>query len=172
MSKDMGTFQKARAAQRNANIAILLSTDNVGQWLIDVQEMLRSTTDYNGLLIIWDEFTDVMEDSIGISVLKSLQTIAQKFANEENDSFLFLISHPSAFNKLGNEETKQTDGRYHRMKYNMEPVSAFKIMSRKFEVTDAERHQSMRDFFILPMDGCLTSIPKRQTTRRRPVPTC
>lgn len=147
MSKDMGTFQKARAAQRNANIAILLSTDNVGQWLIDVQEMLRSTTDYKGLLIIWDEFTDVMEDSIGISVLKSLQTIAQKFANEENDSFLFLISHPSAFNKLGNEETKQTDGRYHRMKYNMEPVSAFKIMSRKFEVTDVERHQSMRDFF-------------------------
>lgn len=147
LSKDMGTFQKARAAQRSANLAILLSTDNVGQWLIEVQEMLRANTDYKGLLILWDEFTDVMDDSIGISVLKSLQTIAQKFANEENDSFIFLISHPSAFNKLGNEETKQTDGRYHRMKYNMEPVSAFKIMSRKFEIIDPERHKSMRDYF-------------------------
>ena len=146
-AKDMATFQKAKEAQRNANMAILLGKENVASWLIEVQEKLRETTDYNGLLIIWDEFTDVMEDSIGVPVLKALQTIAQKFANEENDSFLFLISHPSAFNKLGNEETKQTDGRYHRMKYNMESVSAFKIMSRKFEIIDQDRHTSMCDFF-------------------------
>ena len=145
--KDMATFQKAKSALRKANMTILLNQENVGAWLIEVQEKLRTETDYKGLLIIWDEFTDVMEDSIGIPVLKALQTIAQKFANEENDSFLFLISHPSAFNKLGNEETKQTDGRYHRMKYNMESVSAFKIMSRKFEIIDQERHQSMTNFF-------------------------
>lgn len=145
--KDMATFQKAKQAQRKASMTILLNQDNVGAWLIEVQEKLREMTDYKGLLIIWDEFTDVMEDAIGIPVLKALQTIAQKFANDENDSYLFLISHPSAFNKLGNEETKQTDGRYHRMKYNMESVSAFKIMSRKFEVIDVERHESMRKFF-------------------------
>ena len=147
LSKDMGTYQKAKDAQRAANLAIVFNTDNVGQWLIEVQEMLRANTDYKGLLILWDEFTDVMEDSIGVPVLKALQTIAQKFANKENDSFFFLISHPSAFNKLGNEETKQTDGRYHRMKYNMEPVSAFKIMSRKLEIVDGPRHQSMCDYF-------------------------
>lgn len=147
LSKDMGTYQKAKDAQRAANLAIVFNTDNVGQWLIEVQEMLRANTDYKGLLILWDEFTDVMEDSIGVPVLKALQTIAQKFTNKENDSFFFLISHPSAFNKLGNEETKQTDGRYHRMKYNMEPVSAFKIMSRKLEIVDGPRHQSMCDYF-------------------------
>ena len=147
LSKDMGTYQKAKDAQRAANLAIVFNTDNVGQWLIEVQEMLRANTDYKGLLILWDEFTDVMEDSVGVPVLKALQTIAQKFANKENDSFFFLISHPSAFNKLGNEETKQTDGRYHRMKYNMEPVSAFKIMSRKLEIVDGPRHQSMCDYF-------------------------
>lgn len=147
LSKDMGTYQKAKDAQRAANLAIVFNTDNVGQWLIEMQEMLRANTDYKGLLILWDEFTDVMEDSIGVPVLKALQTIAQKFANKENDSFFFLISHPSAFNKLGNEETKQTDGRYHRMKYNMEPVSAFKIMSRKLEIVDGPRHQSMCDYF-------------------------
>lgn len=146
-AKDMATYQKAKVAQRTANMTILLRKDNVGSWLIEVQEKLRESTDYKGLLILWDEFTDVMDSSVGIPVLKALQTIAQKFANEENDSFLFLISHPSAFNKLGNEETKQTDGRYHRMKYNMEPVSAFKIMSRKFEIIDPERHKSMCDFF-------------------------
>lgn len=154
-AKDMATFQKAKSAQRKAGMSILLSQENVGSWLIEIQNKLRSETDYRGLLIIWDEFTDVMEDSIGIPVLKALQTIAQKFANEENDSFLFLISHPSAFNKLGNEETKQTDGRYHRMKYNMESVSAFKIMSRKFEVIDQERHESMRNYFYTINDSLL-----------------
>ena len=146
-TKDMGTFQKAKTAQREANIHVVLNQENIGAWLIDVQEKLRKETPYSGLLILWDEFTDVMEDSIGVPILKALQTIAQKFANEENDSFIFLISHPSAFNKLGNEETKQTDGRYHRMKYNMESVSAFKIMSRKFEIIDQQRHQSMRNYF-------------------------
>lgn len=145
--KDMATYQKAKSAQRKANINIILSQENAASWLIEVQEKLRAQTDYKGLLIIWDEFTDVMSDTIGISVLKALQTIAQKFANEENDSFLFLISHPSAFDKLSNEETKQTDGRYHRMMYNMEPVSAFKIMSRKFKIIDQERHESMRNYF-------------------------
>ena len=156
-SKDMATFQKAKQAQRKASMTILLNQDNVGAWLIEVQEKLRAESAYKGLLIIWDEFTDVMDDAIGIPVLKALQTVAQKFANIENDSYLFLISHPSAFNKLGNEETKQTDGRYHRMKYNMESVSAFKIMSRKFEVIDVERHESMRRFFY-ETNECLLDL--------------
>ncbi|MCD8289966.1 MAG: hypothetical protein LUC91_00505, partial [Prevotella sp.] len=147
LAKDMGTFQKARDAQRAANMAILIGKENVGVWLIEVQEKLRRETDYKGLLILWDEFTDVMEDAIGMSVLKALQTVAQKFANPENDSFLFLISHPSAFNKLSNEETKQTDGRYHRMKYNMESVSAFKIMSRKFEIIRPAMHKYLCEEF-------------------------
>lgn len=145
--KDMGVFQKAKAALHAKNLHVFPKENTISDWLIEVQDKLREQTSYKGLLILWDEFTDVMDDAIGIQVLKALQTIVQKFANEENDCFLCLISHPSAFNKLGVEETKQTDGRYHRMKYNMEPVSAFKIMSRKFEIIDPERHEQMRNLF-------------------------
>ena len=145
--KDMGVFQKAKAALHAKNLHVFPKENKIGDWLIEVQNMLREATPYKGLLILWDEFTDVMDDAIGIQVLKALQTIVHKFSNEENDSFLCLISHPSAFNKLGSDETKQTDGRYHRMKYNMEPVSAFKIMSRKFEIIDPERHEQMRNLF-------------------------
>lgn len=152
-NKDMGTFQKARDAQRSANLAIIMPTDNIAQWLIEVQELLREETEYTGLLILWDEFTDVMSDTIGISVLKALQTIAESFANIENDSFIFLISHPSAYDKADNEQKKQTDGRYHRMKYNMEPVSAFKIMSRKFDILDPMAHNAVREpFFAVHSD--------------------
>lgn len=145
--KDAATLQKAKVALREARMNVLLEQDTLAQWLIQVQEELRKQGIFQGLLIIWDEFTDVMDDAVGIPVLKELQTVAQKFMNEENDSFLFLISHPSAFNKLGSEATKQTDGRYHRMKYNMESVSAFKIMSRKFEIIQPTLHEKRYQFF-------------------------
>lgn len=146
-TKDAGTLKQARAAMREAKMMVMLDQSTLGAWLIEVQDRLRVLGDFTGLLILWDEFTDVMSDAVGIPVLKELQTIAQKFMNEENDSFLLLISHPSAFNNLGTEATKQTDGRYHRMKYNMESVSAFKIMSRKFEIIDQTAHSKRANIF-------------------------
>lgn len=145
--RDQATLRRARTALRDAGIMVIMPQENLGDWIIEVQNRLRETTDFTGLLILWDEFTEVMEDAVGIPVLKALQAVSEKFMNEENDSFIFLISHPSAFNNLGTEATKQTDGRYHRMKYNMESVSAFKIMSRKFEIVDAEQHHLRREFF-------------------------
>lgn len=164
--KDMGVFQKANAALHSRNFHVFPKENTISNWLIEVQNELRKVTSYKGLLILWDEFTDVMDDAIGIQVLKALQTIAHKFANEENDSFLCLISHPSAFNKLGSEETKQTDGRYHRMKYNMEPVSAFKIMSRKFEIIDPERHGQMRNLFY-SVNGQLLDLYTRSSNDQK-----
>ena len=140
---DLGIFHRVSDTLREAQLDIRLNNDNIKQWLCEVQDRLTELGTYNGLLIVWDEFTDVMTDAIGVPVLKQLQEVAQKFMNEDCNSYLFLISHPSAFNGIDSEQLKQTDGRYHRMKYNMESVSAFKIMSRKFEIIDEERHTQM-----------------------------
>lgn len=168
--KDPATLQKSKVALREARINVMLEQDSLPIWLEQVQEELRRDGQYQGLLIVWDEFTDVMNDSVGIPVLKELQTVAQKFMSEGNDSFLFLISHPSAFNKLGVEDTKQTDGRYHRMKYNMESVSAFKIMSRKFNIVDKTDHLSRVEYFYRPRIELLDLYTKnsnnREETRR------
>ncbi|MCD8287174.1 MAG: hypothetical protein LUD50_08130 [Clostridia bacterium] len=153
--RDSSILQKARSALRKAGIQIMLQQENLENWLIDIQEKLRQATTYKGLLIMWDEFTEVMEDAIGIPVLKALQTVAERFMTKSNDSFIFLISHPSAFNTLGTEATRQTDGRYHRMKYNMESVSAFKIMSRKFVITDEEQYKKAQDSFYSRNDNLL-----------------
>ena len=140
---DIGTFHRITDTLRDIGLEVRMTNDKLKQWLVEVQERLRELGEYNGMLIVWDEFTDVMSDAIGVPVLKELQDVAERFMDEGNDSYLFLISHPSAFNGIDKEQLKQTDGRYHRMKYNMESVSAFKIMSRKFEIVDKVRHEQM-----------------------------
>ena len=110
-----------------------------------------------------------MTDAIGVPVLKQLQEVAQKFMNEDSNSYIFLISHPSAFNGIDSEQLKQTDGRYHRMKYNMESVSAFKIMSRKFEIIDEERHSQMcQQFYTMnsQLPGIFTATSNDQQSTR------
>lgn len=144
---DIAIFHRVTDTLREAQLDIRLNNDNIKKWLGEVENSLAELRTYSGLLIIWDEFTDVMTDAIGIPVLKQLQEVAEKFMNDDSNSYLFLISHPSAFNGIDPEQMKQTDGRYHRMKYNMEPVSAFKIMSRKFEIIDEQRHSQMCQHF-------------------------
>lgn len=140
---DIGTYHRISDTLRDIGFEVRMSNDKLKQWLMEVQEKLRELGQYDGMLIVWDEFTDVMTDAIGVPVLKELQDVAERFMADGVDSYIFLISHPTAFNGIDKEQLKQTDGRYHRMKYNMESVSAFKIMSRKFEVVDKDRHSEM-----------------------------
>ena len=166
---DLGVFHRVSDTLREAQLDIRLSNDNIKQWLKEVEDRLAELGTYNGLLIVWDEFTDVMTDAIGVPVLKQLQEVAQKFMNEDSNSYIFLISHPSAFNGIDSEQLKQTDGRYHRMKYNMESVSAFKIMSRKFEIIDEERHSQMcQQFYTMnsQLPGIFTATSNDQLSTR------
>jgi hypothetical protein len=108
---------------------------------------------YDGLLIIWDEFTEIMTSSIGVRLLVRLQEVAEAMMNVENDSYFLFISHPSALNTINEAEREKTKGRYHYVAYNMEPVSAFKIMSKKFKIVDdVVYNQRKSRFFALHGD--------------------
>lgn len=166
--QDVKIYNKVRNALRESGINIILHNDNLNDWLVEVQNEVAKKSDYNGLFIVWDEFTDVMSQ-FGVTVLKEMQGVAEKFMNEENNSFICLVSHPSAFNNISTDEQKQTDGRYHRMKYNMESVSAFKIMSRKFDVADEVQYKSARVRFYSRNEDLLDYYTAwatdKQTTR-------
>lgn len=136
--QDSGTLAKVKEVLRDSGIEIRLDSEKLSTWFFEVQDKLAQTTDYSGLLIIWDEFTDVMKSDIGLSLLVDLQRLADETMNANHNSYLFFISHPSALNSLKAEERDKTKGRYIYMRYNMEPVSAFKIMSRKFKVVGSE----------------------------------
>ena len=137
-AQDSGTLSKVKDVLRDSGIDIRLDSEKLSSWFFEVQNKLAQSTPYDGLLVIWDEFTDVMTSDIGPSLLVDLQRLADETMNAENNSYLFFISHPSALNSLKAEERDKTKGRYIYMKYNMEPVSAFKIMSRKFKLVGTE----------------------------------
>lgn len=145
---DTEVLDRVRNAQRIAGIDIRLQGNNIQQWIFEVQNALKKQGTYDGLLIIWDEFTEIMTSSIGTRLLVQLQKIAEAMMNQENDSYFLFISHPSALNTLKEEEREKTKGRYHYVSYNMEPVSAFKIMSKKFKIVDEEAYQFRKDRFF------------------------
>jgi hypothetical protein len=122
----------AKNALRNSGLHVRLEQESLCNWFFEVQDELAKKTDYKGIFLIWDEFTDVMDLEIGPTVLGGLQELTETTMQAKNNSYIFLIAHPSALDKLKAEKRTRTTGRYHYMHYNMEPVSAFKIMSRKF----------------------------------------
>lgn len=122
----------AKKALRNSKLHVILEQENLSKWFFEVQDELAKKTDYKGIFLIWDEFTDVMDLEVGPTVLGGLQELTETTMQTKNNSYVFLIAHPSALDKLKAEKRTRTTGRYHYVHYNMEPVSAFKIMSRKF----------------------------------------
>lgn len=155
-NQDISTLNKAEEALSNSRLDVRLDASRLTTWFFDVQNRLREVSQgkYNGLLVVWDEFTAVAQSDIGLSLLTELQGLQERVEETVNDSYFLLISHPSAFGSIKAEERNKTIGRYHYMVYNMEQVSAFKIMSRKFliEGTDEEYYNMTHGFFELNAD--------------------
>ena len=152
---EVGVLDKANEALRESRLDVRLDVENLCQWIFEVQDKLREAKVADGLLIIWDEFTEIGKSAIGERLLGRLQEIAENMMKEENDSYFLLISHPSALNLLNEEKRNQTIGRYHYMPYNMAQVSAFKIMSRKFNIVDDEAHAKLVSEFFDSHSGLL-----------------
>ena len=137
---DTGVLDVVNEALRENRYAVRMDSHNLCKWIIEVQNKLREGGVYDGLLMVWDEFTEICTSAIGIKLLERIQEIADTLMSTEHDSYFLLISHPSALYGLNEEKRTQTIDRYNHITYNMETVSAFKIMSRKFIILDDQAH--------------------------------
>lgn len=140
---DAGVLDRVNSALRENRFDVRMDSNNLLTWLTEIETKLRECSGYDGLLIMWDEFTEICTSSIGIKLLERIQEIADAFMSSAHDSYFVLISHPSALNGLNEQKRSQTIGRYIYVTYNMEPVSAFKIMSRKFCIIDRTAHNNL-----------------------------
>lgn len=169
-AQDSSTLEKVKTSLRESGFAVRLESERLSNWFFEVEAKLAESTPYDGLLIIWDEFTDVMTSEIGQTLLVELQRLADETMNTEHNSYLFFISHPSALNSLKAEERDKTKGRYLYMKYNMEPVSAFKIMSRKFKIVgEGSELQRIIDLFYSQCSDFLYSLSRNSTNPKETI---
>lgn len=148
-NSDTTVLRLLKKALRESGMNVRLKQENLSKWFFDVQDQLAETTEYKGILLLWDEFTDVMASDMGPSLLVDLQELAEATMNMTNNSYFFHIAHPSALDSLKAEERTKTQGRYCFMHYNMEPVSAFKIMSRKFIHEDVKRNEEFFEYHLM-----------------------
>ena len=150
---DTSVIRHIKNALRKQNRVVPLHSDSLEDWIFEVQDKLAAQGVYDGLLILWDEFTDVIKSSFGLSILVTLQGISERMMMAKNNSYFLFISHPSALDNLQVEEREKTKGRYHYMPYNMETVSAYKIMSRKFKFDEDDvYYEHRRRAFVEPYE--------------------
>lgn len=162
---DISVIRHIKNALRRQNRVIPLQSDNLENWIFEVQDKLAAQGVYDGLLIVWDEFTDVLKSAFGLSALVTLQGISERMMMAKNNSYFLFISHPSALDSLQVEEREKTKGRYHYMTYNMETVSAYKIMSRKFRIIDDDVvYEHKRSAFIGPHEALYREFAEISTS--------
>lgn len=112
-----------------------LTSDNISDWLVDVQKKIAEEGIADGLIIFWDEFTSVM-DTLQSDRINVLQNIAEK--SQKNNVFLYLISHRTertSVDAKGKDITKMSD-RYDSVDYKMDEISTYLILRHTYSITD------------------------------------
>ena len=145
---DTEVFNRVNEALNAGGYSINLQNNVLPQWLEEVQNELRAKDlGYSGLLLIWDEFTEIGTSEFALRIFTLLQEVEETLNKVENDSYFLFISHPSVFSKLDNEAMNKTMGRYNYFVYNMAPVSAYRIMSKKFKILHYGLYNMRQDEF-------------------------
>lgn len=132
-----------------AKYSVQLSSGDLTQWLSEIENSIISNHIADGLLIIWDEFTSVM-DTINSGLINVLQNVAE--LSEKQNIYLYLISHrvPMAQGDRGKDISKMND-RFHILQYKMEAITTYHIMAASIRKLDESsysisRHNRMSDF--------------------------
>ncbi len=145
---DTEVFSRVNEALSDGGYTINLQNNVLPQWLEEVQNELKAKgLGYSGLLLIWDEFTEIGTSDLALRLFTLLQEVEETLNKVENDSYFLYISHPSVFSKLDNEAMNKTMGRYNYVVYNMAPVSAYRIMSKKFKIIHYGLYDRRQDEF-------------------------
>lgn len=151
--------------------SVFLTSDNISDWLVKVEEELESRHIADGMIIFWDEFTSVME-TIKSDRINVLQNIAEKAKN--SNVFLFLISHRVEQQIANEKDVTRMNDRFDTIDYKMDEISTYLIMRHtyvsneddengglKFRLFHTSRSNELKEVmeFI-----CKNGLPEEQTS--------
>jgi len=119
--------------------SVQLSNQNISEWLKDAVTEIKSKNIANGLLILWDEFPDIIERVQGS--LGHIQSIAE--ITFEHDVYLYLCGPQIYEARATEEQQKKTDDRFFIMPFGMEAITTYRIMSATIKKTDEPKYNEL-----------------------------
>ncbi|MDE6433412.1 MAG: hypothetical protein K2L07_04210 [Lachnospiraceae bacterium] len=119
-------------------------THNIIEWLIEIKTELRQRGIADYLLLMWDEFTSLLDIPPRRSILNVMQDIAELSSSEVNNSsdtqgiYLLLVTHKKletteSFKELKEDERSMAKARFIELDYGMQPTTTFHILSGALE---------------------------------------
>lgn len=121
-----------------------IRTHNIIEWLKEVKNELEQKGIADYLLLIWDEFTSLLDIPARRSILNVMQDIAEMSASEvENGAdtlgvYLLLVTHKKleatqTYKDLKEDERNMAKARFVELDYGMQPTTTFHILSGALE---------------------------------------
>ncbi len=116
-------------------------THNIVDWLAEVRCELKRQGIADYLLIIWDEFTTLLDIPARRSILNVMQDIAELSYSESEDDpsdtlgvYLILVTHKrleatETYKELKEDERNMAQARFTELDYGMQPTTTFHILS-------------------------------------------
>ena len=119
-------------------------THNIIEWLEEIKKELKQRDIADYLLLIWDEFTSLLDIPARRSILNVMQDIAEMSAFEvENGTdtlgvYLLLVTHKKleatqTYKDLKDDERNMAKARFIELDYGMQPTTTFHILSGALE---------------------------------------
>ncbi|WP_165044724.1 hypothetical protein [Dysgonomonas sp. ZJ709] len=140
-ASDTDTYLALEEALAKPQYSVHFSSSDIVRWLSEVEKEIVNKGIADGLLIIWDEFTSVM-DTITSGMTNMIQNIAE--LTESQNIYLYLISHKNS-NAYNNEDIRRMEDRFHIIQYNMEALTTYRIMAASIRKLDETQYDLYRD---------------------------
>jgi hypothetical protein len=137
---DTDVYLALEEALAKPQYSVYFTSSDLGRWLSELEKEIVNNNIADGLLIIWDEFTSVM-DTITSGMTDMMQGLAEK--TEKQNIYFYLISHRNS-NAYNNEDIERMEGRFHILQYNMETLTTYRIMAASIRILDEQLYHSCR----------------------------
>ena len=139
-TSDTDVYLALEEALAQPQYSVYFTSSDIREWLSEVEREIVENNIADGLFIIWDEFTSVM-DTITSGMTDMVQGLAE--LTEKQNIYLYLISHRNS-NVYNNSDIERMEGRFHILQYNMESLTTYRIMAASIRKLDEQQYDLCR----------------------------
>lgn len=146
-------------------------THNIIEWLTEIKNELKERGIADYLLIIWDEFTSLLDIPARRSILNVMQDIAElSYSEVDNNTdtlgiYLLLVTHKKleateSYKELKEDERNMAKARFIELDYGMQPTTTFHILSGALDRKDQGKLDELIQKNFLDVPSVRTLVDK------------